>query len=230
MGKIKSITADVYVGDYGQMAESFEIILEGELAGEVKKEDFSIENHFMDLTGRTLSAGITGVLAENKSGETRIKVKVAPFVYRYDFRVMGKAGDGQISFGRDDITETKVKDLEKFCAYTENGVNYRLYEPDAAGPRPLVLFLHGGGECGEDNLAQMTGTIGALKLAERWPDMYIMAPQAPSGGMGMFEVFEIMKKRGNPFRVEMGMTPFSLKGSGAGTGTTLERSAISSER
>ena len=28
MGKIKSITADVYVGDYGQMAESFEIILE----------------------------------------------------------------------------------------------------------------------------------------------------------------------------------------------------------
>ena len=136
MGKIKSITADVYVGDYGQMAESFEIILEGELAGEVKKEDFSIENHFMDLTGRTLSAGITGVLAENKSGETRIKVEVAPFVYRYDFRVMGKAGDGQISFGRDDITETKVKDLEKFCAYTENGVNYRLYEPDAAGPRP----------------------------------------------------------------------------------------------
>lgn len=212
MGKIKSITADVYVGDYGQMADSFEIILEGELAGEVKMEDFSIDNHFMDLTGKTLAAGITGVLAENKSGETRIKVEVAPFVYRYDFRVMGKAGDGQISFGRDDITETKVKDLEKFCAYTENGVNYRLYEPDAAGPRPLVLFLHGGGECGEDNLAQMTGTIGALKLAERWPDMYIMAPQAPSGGMGMFEVFEIMKKRGNPFRVEMGMTPFSLKG------------------
>ena len=34
MGKIKSITADVYVGDYGQMAESFEIILEGELAGD----------------------------------------------------------------------------------------------------------------------------------------------------------------------------------------------------
>ena len=48
-------------------------------------------------------------------------------------------------------------------------------------PRPLVLFLHGGGECGEDNLIQLTGTLGALRLAEKWPEMYVMAPQAPAG-------------------------------------------------
>ena len=42
--------------------------------------------------------------------------------------------------------------------------------------------------------------------------MYIMAPQAPAGSLTMQENFEVMRKRGNPFRVEMGMTPFALKG------------------
>ena len=74
------------------------------------------------------------------------------------------------------------------------------------------MFLHGGGECGEDNELQLTGTLGALRLAERWSDMYIMAPQAPSGNLGMQEMFEVMKKRGNPFSADMGITPFSLKG------------------
>ena len=89
---------------------------------------------------------------------------------------------------------------------------YRMYEPECMGKRPLVLFLHGGGECGEDNELQLTGTLGALRLAERWSDMYIMAPQAPSGNLGMQEMFEVMKKRGNPFSADMGITPFSLKG------------------
>lgn len=42
--------------------------------------------------------------------------------------------------------------------------------------------------------------------------MYIMAPQAPAGMLSMEENFKVMKQRGNPFRVEMGMTPFALKG------------------
>ena len=74
------------------------------------------------------------------------------------------------------------------------------------------MFLHGGGVCGEVNELQLTGTLGALRLAERWSDMYIMAPQAPSGSLGMQEMFEVMKKRGNPFSADMGITPFSLKG------------------
>lgn len=211
---IKAIKANTFVGDYGRMVQSFELTLEGEMAaaGNIKKEDFTLENHFKDLTGKILAEGITNLSVEIKDGNTKVTIEVAPFVYRYDFKVGGKAGDMQISFTKEDITEIAVKDLEMFCAYTENGVNYRLYEPDAADARPLVLFLHGGGECGGDNLEQMTGTIGALKLAERWSDMYIMAPQAPAGELSMHEMFEVMKKRGNPFRIEMGMTPFSLKG------------------
>ena len=62
--------------------------------------------------------------------------------------------------------------------------------------------------CGEDNELQLTGTLGALRLAERWSDMYIMAPQAPSGNLGMQEMFEVMKKRGNPFSADMGTHRF----------------------
>ena len=93
---------------------------------------------------------------------------------------------------------------EMFRAVTENGVNYRLYEPDAFGPRPLILFLHGGGGSGEDNMLQLTDTIGAIKLAERVPDMYVMAPQAPSGNLTMEEMFAKMMAKGDPFRVILG--------------------------
>lgn len=78
-------------------------------------------------------------------------------------------------------TEEIIEDLDKFEALYENDVTYRLYSPKAGGPRPLILFLHGGGECGTDNLAQMVGTLGAIHLAKMYPDMYVMAPQAPRG-------------------------------------------------
>lgn len=80
-----------------------------------------------------------------------------------------------------DNTEEIIEDLDMFEARFENDVTYRLYSPKSGGPRPLILFLHGGGECGYDNLAQMVGTMGAIHLAKMYPDMYVMAPQAPRG-------------------------------------------------
>ena len=56
-----------------------------------------------------------------------------------------------------------------------------MYSPKAGAPRPLILFLHGGGESGSDNFMQMVGTVGAIRLAELYPEMYVMAPQAPAG-------------------------------------------------
>lgn len=212
MNTVKSLTANTFVGDLGQMVQSFELILEETDIGEIKKDDFTIENHFKDLSGRLLSEGIVDVRGKIADKETKIMIEVDPFRYQYDFKIGWMKENTQVFFTKENVTLTKVKDLETFCAYTDNDVKYRIYEPETAGRRPLVLFLHGGGECGEDNIAQLTGTIGALKLAERWPDLYIMAPQAPSGDLDMYEMFEIMKKRGDPFRIEMGMTPFSLKG------------------
>ena len=85
------------------------------------------------------------------------------------------------------------------------------FRPESIGPRPLVLFLHGGGECGNDNFYQMVGTMGAANLAERWPDAFIMAPQAP-GGQLTPEEFARMMKSANPFNMSVGKSPDSGKG------------------
>lgn len=203
---MKKIVAYVHIGDYGQAVDNIKFITDNEII--MSDVSVNIERHFCDLSGKALSEGVLS--AEQIEGG--VEVAFDPFLYRYDFRITGKIGGEDIEVTKDNIDEVVVKDLDTFTARKENGVIYRIYEPEAASARPLVLFLHGGGECGEDNVLQMTGTLGALRLAEKWPDMYIMAPQAPAGSLTMQENFEVMRKRGNPFRVEMGMTPFALKG------------------
>ncbi len=150
-------------------------------------------------------------ICETEEG-TEVELILDPFVYRYDFKVTGTIAGTEVSFTRADVDKVWIKDMDQFVAYEENGVHYRMYEPECMGKRPLVLFLHGGGECGEDNELQLTGTLGALRLAERWSDMYIMAPQAPSGNLGNAGNVRSDEKRGNPFSADMGITPFSLKG------------------
>ncbi|MBU8595914.1 prolyl oligopeptidase family serine peptidase [Shouchella clausii] len=62
---------------------------------------------------------------------------------------------------------------------------YRLYEPNQEeGERyPLVLFLHGGGERGNDNQIHLLGSEGGVAFAR--PDVqeqhpsFVVAPQAP---------------------------------------------------
>lgn len=203
---MRKIIAYTHVGDYGEAVDNIQFLTDNEInAGEIS---LSIEGNYRDLSGRALSEGI---LSADVSGDG-VNVVLDPFLYRYDFKITGKIGAEEVEVTKGNIDEVIIKDVDSFRAIEENGVHYRLYEPEAFGPRPLVLFLHGGGECGEDNLIQLTGTLGALRLAEKWPEMYVMAPQAPAGALTMEENFEVMKKRGNPFRVEMGMTPFALKG------------------
>ena len=59
---------------------------------------------------------------------------------------------------------------------------YRLYTPDAQGPRPLILFLHGGGNGGyegeRDNNKHIVTDYGPVNFAEDYPDLYVMAPMA----------------------------------------------------
>jgi predicted peptidase len=203
---MKKIIFYTHIEDYGQTVDSLKLVPDNEVS--IQEVSISVEGHYRDLSGKKLSKGI---LSTNKTDDG-IEIIVDPFLYRYDFMITGKIGQEEINITKEDATEVLVKDLDHFLAKNENGVNYRIYEPDAMTARPLVLFLHGGGECGEDNILQLTGTLGAIKLAEKWPEMYVMAPQAPAGALSMQENFEVMKKRGNPFRVEMGMTPFALKG------------------
>lgn len=203
---MKKILAYTHIGDYGQAVDSIKFVIDNEV--KLSEVFLAIEGHYCDLSAKTLSKGVVSV----EKVADGIEVVIDPFLYRYDFKITGNIGKEEFAVTKDQVDEIVVKNLETFTAKKENGVTYRIYEPEAYAERPLVLFLHGGGECGEDNIMQMTGTLGALKLAEKWPDMYIMAPQAPAGSLSMEENLEVMKKRGNPFRVDMGITPFALKG------------------
>jgi predicted peptidase len=66
---------------------------------------------------------------------------------------------------------------------------YRLFRPDAAGKLPLVVYLHGSGGMGNDNLKQMGlgntfGTrVWALSQNQKRFPCYVLAPQTDRGWM-----------------------------------------------
>ncbi|MEX1377244.1 MAG: prolyl oligopeptidase family serine peptidase [Eubacteriales bacterium] len=206
--KISEITAYTFVGDFGQTVERFELKLAG-TADKVEASDFRIIGGRKDISGKVLSEGITSVEANGKT----LVLNLDPFVYFDDFAIEGENNASDYGFKKADVTNvvTKIADDFEYC--NENGVNYRLYKPEVNGPRPLVLFLHGGGECGTDNNMQMTGTMGAANLAERWPDMYIMAPQAPDNGISLEEMLSKYFKNGIMGKVVIGGPTQTTKGS-----------------
>ena len=58
---------------------------------------------------------------------------------------------------------------------------YLLYAPDVAEKAPLVLFLHGSGECGDD--LGRVATVGLPHLLEKLPEpAFVAAPQCPENG------------------------------------------------
>ena len=189
----EKITAYTCIGDFGQVVEAIRI---AGLTQPINPGDVSLKNDYVDCCTIVPSKGVLS--AEISEGDTVITFD--PFLYRADFsiEVAGR------TINKNGIHEVIVKHEELFGSHTEGDVVYRLYAPKANAPRPLILFLHGGGECGTDNLLQLTGTLGAIKLAERFPDMFVLAPQAPDYGMSMQEMFERIKAKGDPFKVIVG--------------------------
>ena len=67
-----------------------------------------------------------------------------------------------------------------------NRIWYRLFRPAAAGEQrlPLVIFLHGSGERGEDNDLQVSGNRGAVVWTEKEEQAlrpcFVLAPQVPT--------------------------------------------------
>ncbi|MCD7807130.1 MAG: hypothetical protein LUH19_07300, partial [Lachnospiraceae bacterium] len=107
--------------------------------------------------------------------EDTIRVIFPKFSYFQDYILI--VDENLISKEKVDEVRTLWADLFEDCRTSDFW--YRLYSPKEKEPRPLILFLHGGGECGTDNWKQMVNTVGAARLAERYPDVYVMAPQTP---------------------------------------------------
>ncbi len=82
---------------------------------------------------------------------------------------------------------TSSSEPERMCGGLGAGLrlSFRLMAPAAAEgePAPLLVFLHGAGQCGSDNLQQLRGLPEQMALPHwrrRYP-CYLLAPQCPKG-------------------------------------------------
>ena len=81
-------------------------------------------------------------------------------------------------------TAANVADFSNFSLTSGSSVLLpgRLYIPpeataNATIPRPFILFLHGGGESGTNNLSQINGNIDNLLAEAKRRGAYLYAPQ-----------------------------------------------------
>ncbi len=170
-----NVTAYTRPGDFGLVIYALEA--ETDIAGEVGASDFEITGNYAERFTDKIAGGIKSV----QLTDGVIKFELHEFVYmKSRFEIRGKGPAEGFLVSRDDVTEVKTQIADEFEYCEEDGILYRLHVPATKEKRPLVLFLHGGGENGFDNKLQLVGSIGAPAIAKRYPDAYVMAPQAPA--------------------------------------------------
>ena len=79
-------------------------------------------------------------------------------------------------------------DPNEFVDFSTTNLPGQLYVPPEASnsARPVILFLHGAGETGSDNLAQINGNIDNLLTAAKDRGAFLYAPQATTVVGGIF--------------------------------------------
>ena len=158
---MKNMTVLTRVGNQGQEIYAFEFDSEAP----VSKGEVSITGNLLDTSIDCFLAMQTGRLAEGIRNVTwqqgKLRIDVAAFSYQapYVLKI------GSETFSAAQAASTKTLWADDFRPVEENGIRYRLYEPKGAGPRPMILFLHGGGEGGLDNWKQLVGCFGPTFLA-----------------------------------------------------------------
>ncbi|MFT4165981.1 MAG: alpha/beta hydrolase-fold protein [Microlunatus sp.] len=90
----------------------------------------------------------------------------------------------EVDAAAESLTELDLHDFTKGVIAADgsdkNVLHYRLRRPAQRHSRaPLVLFLHGSGQVGTDNLAQVLSSRGATGVLGH-EDAYVVAPQAPA--------------------------------------------------
>ncbi|MCA9213289.1 MAG: dienelactone hydrolase family protein [Planctomycetales bacterium] len=78
--------------------------------------------------------------------------------------------------------------ISEFLDVSRPGLPGRLFVPDGAAdsdPLPIILFMHGAGEQGNDNTQQIGRNIDELLALAKDRRAYIYAPQSDSEGQGI---------------------------------------------
>lgn len=172
-------SAYAFIGLTGQEISRFEIPWEG---GAPAMEAIHLEGpavetdriRYLKETRGTAPGDVTDVILDGGV----LKITIVPATTRADFTLV----IGEKRIGRGEFTiHTRTVD-DKFAHLEEGRVMYRLYTPEGSGKRPMILFLHGGGNGGyegeRDNEKHIITDYGPVNFAENYPDIYVMAPMA----------------------------------------------------
>lgn len=172
---MKKLTIHARVGHDGHEIYAFSLKCETSCSLDVRLTG-NILNNKRDKALAVIDGRIEGGILSITVKDDVMRIDVVPFSVNCPFKLTV----GDITYTPEDadiITDW----ADRFVAIEDGEVKYRLYSPESAGTRPLILFLHGGGESGSDNKIQIYQCFGAAKLAETHPDCYVLAPQAPNG-------------------------------------------------
>lgn len=191
-GTVKDIVANTYIGDGGPMVYSFEIEVNDMTPyQDLKAEDFDITGNY---DGYPLNK--EGKIAQNNYEDDGIKLSIKDNKIMLDVKAFKYPGGyvsefevkngkyPELSFNKANVSKVNTRTVDDFKAGSfkaSNGIElkYRLNLSKAATPQPLVVWLHGGGEVGTDNLKQLTENKGAVVWSESGHETSVLAIQYP---------------------------------------------------
>ncbi len=211
------ITAHTYIGDAGQMVESFDLVLPaGKSYVGLQASDFDVTGNY---DGYPLNAA--GELTQDDYRDDGIRVTqngnvlslaVKPFKYPggyvSPFAVVSERYP-ELSFDAKQVSKVETRTVDDFEAGKITGangesLNYRLKLTNSAEPQPLVVWLHGGGEVGSDNLKQLTENRGATVWSESGYDTSVLAVQFPANyGWAIYDNEEELRRMQDYFEVQV---------------------------
>lgn len=171
--------------DFGNQVKSIKLTVKDGSTGNLKATDFHIE--FPQLVNGNTQI-VKKPIKDIKIEGNIITLTFDAFAYNQKFSIVCDA-NSNFSFNKEDI-KFDLGDADKFekrkyeGTYTTETLNYRLFVPKTNEKTPLVLVLHGGGEVGSDNEAQLVAndmvTGFASDAQQAIHKAYIVAPQLPA--------------------------------------------------
>ncbi|WP_181150940.1 S-layer homology domain-containing protein [Paenibacillus sp. PCH8] len=190
--EVTRIQANTYVGDPGEMVESFDItVADPEKYRNLKASDFEITGNY---DGYPLNEAAE--IVQNNYEDDGIKLtiqdhtihmEVEPFKYpggmKSQFAVTSKTYP-ELSFDEKSVKQVTTRTVDAFEKGQFTGSNgatlsYNLKHSPSKEPKPLMVWLHGGGEVGTDGRNHLTANRGAVVWTESGYDTSVLAVQYP---------------------------------------------------
>ncbi|MBB6020290.1 poly(3-hydroxybutyrate) depolymerase [Paenibacillus sp. JGP012] len=190
--QVTQIQANTFVGDPGEMVESFDItVADVEKYKNLKASDFDITGNYdgypLNAAGEIVQDNYEddGITLSIKDDTIHMAVK--PFKYpgglKSEFAVTSKTYP-ELSFDQKSVNQVKTRTVDEFekAQFTaSNGVtlSYNLKRSPSKEAKPLMVWLHGGGEVGTDGRNHLTANRGTVVWTESGYDTSVLAVQYP---------------------------------------------------